>query len=170
MRLDGGLEEREELRYSLRRTSVQSLRRCWSDGDLPCNTTSHVSLRQPSLAAKKIPNFLSQCQDVKSRLQLPATTTTTTQTPHPQLPAKNIFFSQVFLDILVVPVVPAARPVPGIPEDPQLPLGPRLPSAHRSPGVPPPHSPLSEEAGSSNGNRMLHRGFVFQRKWLHDRK
>lgn len=33
----------EELRYSLRRTSVQSLRRCWSEGDLPCNTTSRLS-------------------------------------------------------------------------------------------------------------------------------
>lgn len=44
----------EELRYSLRRTSVQSLRRCWSEGDLPCNTTSHLSVLQPSLTAKKI--------------------------------------------------------------------------------------------------------------------
>lgn len=113
----------EELRYSLRRTSVQSLRRCWSEGDLPCNTTSRLSFLQPSPTAKKISHFLSA-----------------------------LFFSPVFPDIPVVPVVPAARPVPRIPADPRLPFGPRLPSARQSPGAPSPHSLLSEEAGSSDGN------------------
>lgn len=75
-----------------------------------------------------------------------------------------LFFSRVFPDIPVVPVVPAARPVPRIPADPRLPLGPRLPSARQSPWAPSPHSLLSEEAGSSDGNG------VFQRRRLHDRK
>lgn len=33
-------------RYLLRRTSVQSFRRCSSEGDLPCNMTSHLDSGQ----------------------------------------------------------------------------------------------------------------------------
>lgn len=69
-------------------------------------------------------------------------------TPLPLLFNTTVHLLLVFLDILAVPVVPAARPVLGIPVDPQVPLGLRPPSAHQSPGGPSPHSLLSEETGS----------------------
>lgn len=81
---------------------------------------------------------------------------TPTNTPHyfPFRAEQNLL-SQVFRGILVVLAVPAARPVPGIPGDPQHPLGPRLPSVHRSPAAQRPRSVLSVKAGGSIGDFLF---------------
>lgn len=113
-------------RYLLRRTSVQSFRRCSSEGDLPCNMTIHLDSGQ-----KKKKQEIYSVEACRGGVH-----------------------SQVSRGILVGPVGPATRPGREIPWDRRSLRGPRPLSFPQRPWDQCRPSLLPGDAGGRTGHVM----------------